>query len=101
MIIGTTPIHTIKAPYDIIPIIKTIKVTYKQDDKIILVKRTEDCVIEKNKISIQLTQEDTFNFEPNKIVKIQWRILTTGRDVIGTDVIIKKVTECLDDEVLV
>ena len=96
---GTTPIHTFYVEIDT-SIIKEVKITYSQKDEEVLVKRTEDCTIEDGQISTKLSQEDTFRFEPNTVVFIQLRVLTTGDDVLISELIKASVGKCLDDEVL-
>ena len=97
---GTTPLHTYEVDLDT-ALIKTIKITYTQNGKEVLVKRTEDCSIEPGKISTKLSQEDTFLFDGNSLVTVQLRLLTTEGDALRTDSVILSVDECLDDEVLV
>lgn len=96
---GTTPIHTFGIPLDK-SIIKSVKITYKQGDKIVLCKRTEDCDIEDGKIITHLTQNDTLLFDYKSVVKFQLKILTNDGNVHVSDVMRKGVYECLDDEVM-
>lgn len=100
MIKGTTPTHTLEVDIDT-SLIKTIKITYSQNDREILVKRTDDCTIGDGVISTRLSQEDTFLFEGNSLVTIQLRILTDQGDAISAEPIVMSVGRCLDDEVLV
>jgi hypothetical protein len=97
---GTTPTHTFGVSIDPI-LIKEIKITYAQDDVVLFYKKKNDCSFENGAVITKLTQEDTFLFDHTKFVSIQLRILTTGNDVIESDIIIKSVGKCLDDEVLV
>ena len=97
---GTTPTHTFNIPIDT-SLIKEVKITYSQKDKEILVKRTNDCTIDKGTITTRLSQEDTFLFESNNIVTIQLRVLTLGGDAMIADPIMIAVGKCLDYEVLV
>ena len=96
---GTTPTHTFEVDIDT-DLIKTIKITYYQDDEEILVKRTEDCTIKDGIIQTKLSQEDTFLFIGNVPVMIYIRVLTTNDDAIITEPIVIAVRQCLDDEVL-
>ena len=97
--IGTTPIHTFVLPFDD-SFISKVRVIYKQLDKVILKKETEDCTIEGNVVTVKLTQEETFRFDYNYFVHIQIRVLTSGNESLKSDIIMKGLTECLDDEVL-
>lgn len=100
MIRGTTPTHTFEVPF-VKEEIKTVKITYSQNDNICFSKRTEDCEIEDGKISVKLTQEDTFKCKLNAIVSIQMRILTQDGDALSSELLADTVQKSLDDEVLV
>lgn len=97
---GTTPTHTFKIPTDISSIIKEVKITYSQNDKEILVKRTKDCTISGVKIITKLSQEDTFLFDCTMYVYIQLRILTVSGDCVKSKLMRETVGKCLDEEVL-
>lgn len=97
---GTTPIHSFEVEIDT-SLIKEVKIIYSQRGKEILVKRTEDCVIEDGEITTRFTQDDTFLFGADTFVSIQLRVLTTGGDALRSDTIMVGVDKCLDDEVLV
>lgn len=99
MRIGTTPTHIFEVDLDT-TLIKQVKITYTQDDEIILEKRTDDCEITQDKLKIKLTQEETFEFDSTKFVCIQIRILTTNNECFSTDLIRVPVHKCLDREVL-
>lgn len=97
---GTTPTHQYRINIDP-SVIKTIKITYVQNDAEILVKRTEDCTIVGNTVMVKLTQEETLMFNSDYFVKIQMRILTTDGSALASAPIITTVGICLDEEVLV
>ena len=96
---GTTPTHSFNIGFDT-SLIKTVKITYSQKDREVLVKRTEDCTLEGNVISTKLSQEETFLFEGSCFVTIQIRVLTAGEDALVAEPIIMSVGKCLDEEVL-
>ena len=96
---GTTPTHTFEVPFDI-STIKELKITYCQDDAIILEKYLKDCENTENKVNVTLTQNDTFLFRAHVPVKIQLRVLVNDGTVYGTDVASVPVLVCLDGEVL-
>lgn len=100
MLKGTTPTHIFHVDIDV-SVIKEVKITYSQKNNVILTKRTEDCTIEDGMISTRLSQEDTFMFEPNSHVTIQVRVLTLGGDALTSNLMMRTVGMCLDDEVLV
>ena len=97
---GTTPTHRFRI--NINPtLIKTIKITYAQDDEDILSKKTEDCDVEDNIIVVKLTQEDTFRFKSDKLVRIQLRLLLYDGTALASRIITTTVNKCLDEEILV
>ena len=101
MEIGTTPTHTFNIPKDIYDKLKEVKITYWQNQNPILEKRTNDCTIEDGKISVRLTQAETFLFDQSQsFVYIQIRVLTTGNDCFKSQVISERIGRCLDTEVL-
>ena len=100
MIKGTTPTHIFTIPFDT-SVLDKVKITYAQNDAIVLTKTTENCALEENKISVTLTQEDTFAFDHKKAVEIQLRVLTKNGEVLTSLPEKVGVAKCLDDEVLV
>ena len=96
---GTTPTHTFNVNIDT-SLIQTVKITYTQKDKEVLVKRTEDCTIGDGVITTRLTQEDTFLFEEAVLVTVQLRILTLAGDALASAPMMMSVGKCLDNEVL-
>ena len=99
MIRGTTPTHTFDIPFDT-SMVKEVKITYAQRDTVILEKKTGDCELNGNTISVTLTQEDTFKFDCKKPVEIQVRVLTSAGEALSTIPQVVGVCKCLDNEVL-
>lgn len=98
---GTTPLHTFTIPFDT-SLLDCVKVVYAQDDKVILEKKNEGCVLDGNTVKVTLTQEDTFLFDCRKrIVQIQVRVLTLNNEALASEVLRVPVEKCLDNEVLV
>ena len=100
MIKGTTPLHTFSLPFDT-ESVKTIQITYAQDDVVKLTKKNPDVQLSGNTASVKLTQEDTLKFNADSCVEIQVRVLTTGGDALASDIIKTGCRRILDDEVLV
>lgn len=99
MRLGTTPKHTFTFPFET-DLIQELKITYSQNKKIILEKYFSDCEIDKNSVSYNLTQEETFLFEYGVNVECQVRVLTTAGDVLASNIHIITAERCLDREVL-
>lgn len=100
MIRGTTPTHIFRLPFSVLAI-QDVRVIYAQRDEQILVKETADCTLEGNRISVTLTQEDTFKFDHSKCVQIQVRVSTAGGQALASQIKLIDVDKCLDDEVIV
>ena len=96
---GTTPKHTFNLPFDL-DLVEKIKVTYGQNNRVVLEKHIDTEGMLGMTVEYTLTQEDTFKFDSNSNVKIQMRVKMKDGRVISTDLIHKPVEECLDSEVL-
>lgn len=98
---GTTPTHVFQLSIDTNEL-KEVKINYSQNGKLVLCKRLCDCEISDGKLTVKLTQEDTFLFECTTAVTIQLRVLTRGGDALISLPMKRTLGECLaDDEVLV
>ena len=79
---GTTPMLTCKILDDVdYSTFKTVWLTFKQGDVIVLDKLTEDVTINENNIAIRLTQEDTLALTAGVPLYIQIRILTEEDEI--------------------
>lgn len=99
MIVGTTPTHHFDLPFEASKV-AAARVIYTQLGKEILRKETTDFKKEGNRISVNLSQEDTFLFDCRASVKYQLRVRDTSGKVLNTKPRIISVEECLDCEVL-
>lgn len=97
---GSTPTHVFTLPFGV-ETVKTVEITYAQNEEVKLKKTDVDCALEGNTVSVKLTQEDTFKFDEKPLVEIQIRVLTLGGDVIASDIMYATVKDCLSGEVLV
>jgi hypothetical protein len=80
--------------------ISKVRILYGQNDKLVLKKEHEDCVIEGQKISVKLTQEDTLAFR-NGTAEVQLRINTPDGNSIPSKIYTVSVDRLLDNEVFV
>lgn len=98
MIRGTTPTHIFKLPFET-AMCNKVKIVYAQNDVVIFKKAAEDCDMDGDTISLELTQEETLMFDCKKPVQIQLEILTGGGDVLKSLIKLVSVGKCLDEEV--
>ena len=97
---GTTPEHEFDLPYEK-QLIEDIRITYGQKGKGILTKGLMDCTIGDNKVSVSLTQEETFLFKPGKPLYIEIRVKLANDKVVRTeDPIALRVIDCMSEEVI-
>lgn len=94
---GTTPTHTFALPFDV-DMIEKVRVLYSQNDELKLTKT--DAALDRNTVTVKLTQEDTFKLESGLVVDIQIRVLTVDGDALNSDIIRVPVERCLESEVL-
>ena len=95
---ATTPTHIFALPFDTSQL-KEIRVTYAQGGETILSKTEADCTLNGKEIRIQLTQEETLLFKPERVY-IQLRVLTTDGNVMASNIATVYADNCLDEEVL-
>lgn len=95
---GTTPKQYFELPFST-SLLEKVSVTYRQKERNVLVKRTEDCIYEDNYIIVPLTQEDTLLFNPNHVVEVQIKVKALNGEVMGCDEYRLAVEEIFDKEV--
>ena len=97
---GTTPKHDFELPYAK-EVIKDLRITYGQNQKALFTKRIEECQFGENKVSVTLTQEETYLFNPNKKLYIEIRIQFLNDEIVRTEnPIILRVLDTMDEEVM-
>lgn len=95
---GTTPSLTFKLPFEV-AMLANAKITLCQED-VQLEKKLCDCETTEDSLTVKLTQEETFMFDCNSIVKAQLRVVTVSGDALASDIFKILVSQCLDDEVI-
>ena len=97
---GTTPKHEFELPFPA-SFVKDLRITYSQKGNVIFSRTLDDCQLVDNILSIQLTQEDTFQLSHNKLLEIEIRaLLIDGQVVSGGEPIKLKVIDTINNEVL-
>ena len=99
MIRGTTPSHIFQLPFNT-DTLKEIRISYAQDDIVIVEKTTEDCTLEADTITVKLTQEETLKFIHGKTAKIQLKVKLLDGNTLATYPLRVDVGEILNEEVL-
>ena len=97
---GTTPTHEFDLPYPV-ELVRNIRITYGQKNTPLFTKTTSDCSITEGKISVSLTEEETFSIVPGRELYIEIRIkLVDGKVVRSEEPIILRVVDTMDNEVM-
>jgi hypothetical protein len=99
MIRGTTPTHVFQLPFET-KLLKEVRISYAQDNKIVMEKKTEDCKMEGDTISVTLSQEETLLFSHGSVVELQLKVSTEAGNCLATPIIRKHIDEILNQEVL-
>lgn len=103
MIQGTTPTHIFELPINPADI-KELRITYAQESRPILTKKTGDCqmggIADKYTVTVKLTQQETFGFKSGKPVEIQMRVMKLNGDVLASELLRTSVGRCLGNEVI-
>lgn len=99
MIRATTPTHKFTLPFET-DRIKSLLISYSQNDKEVLDKRKDDCTLEGKEIQVKLSQEETKLFCGELPVEIQLRILTVTDDSIASKKYEVPCEDVTNDEVL-
>lgn len=95
----TTPKLCFTIPFDK-SFVKRIRLTFKQNDKIVLIKEDEQLQWDDKGIFIKLTQKETKSFSAAALLRAEIHILTIDNDSIKSDPISIRVEEVLNEEVL-
>ena len=96
--VGSTPIHTFTLPFDISGATNVVLI-YSQDYKEVFKKEMQELTISGDTISLILTQEDTFKFNPDRLGQVQVSLLIDGNPK-DSDVVWFKIKRNLRTEVL-
>lgn len=96
---GTTPEFVFELPFST-DNIKNAKVIFASYGGTKLEKQFKDCHFEGNKITVKLTQSETFRFDCTKSLNIQLRILTHNDEALLSNTFVTDVCKCFDNEVL-
>lgn len=95
----TTPEHKFTLQIDP-SVISKIRITYAQNNAIVLTKKNDDVSLDGNVARVKLTQDETKKFVADKDVEIQVRVLTLGGDALASEIIKVDVQKVLDEEVM-
>lgn len=97
---GTTPTHTFTLPFDTATISEARVLYAPRGSKAIIVKETEDCVMNGSEVSVRLTQEDTLKLDEYSSVYVQLRVLLQDGTALASTVTRVSTYECLEEVVI-
>lgn len=96
---GSTPTQSFRFPYEAKDVAK-VRVTYDQDNRRVLQKEGEDCVIEDGYVRVTLSQEETLKFEAGVPAEAQVHALFRSGARIPSSIVTFRVERSLDNEVM-
>ena len=80
---GTTPVHEWFIPFQEKDI-KSLLISYGQNDLELFVKEKKDCTFSENTVSVQLTQKETLQFLNGTKAQAQLNVVNTNGDRFTT-----------------
>lgn len=95
---GTTPTLEFTLPFEV-DVIANCVITFAFGSKTILEKQMSDCVLQDNKITVELTQEETLQL-PESSVLVQIKCKTIDNKVIASNIITVPVAKTLNEEII-
>lgn len=99
MVRATTPLQ--EFTFDVDPsTLSRILITYKQEEEIILQKTENDLTFSGNVASFRMSQDEANSFTPGTC-RVQVRALTSDGEALAGDIESVRVSDVLNDEVLV
>lgn len=99
MRIGTTPTHVFVLPFSVDEITEA-EITYEQNGKAVLTKKTPAFYMRDKVIAVTLTESETFLFDESANIEMQLRVALANNLVLSTGVICISCDECLSNSVL-
>lgn len=96
---GTTPTNIIDVDIDLTGA-TDIYVTYVQNGHTIMEKTLGDMTVDEERLTIRLTQEETFVFDPKKKVAVQIRAKFADNTAVASNIMYVGVENILKNEVI-
>lgn len=99
MIRGTTPTIRLVFKYTL-DFLSDYDITFSQEDDVVLVKKKDEISVDKNIMSVQLTDKETLLFDDEKLFGYQVRGKTNDGKVIATRIKYNYVYDILNEDIL-
>lgn len=96
---GTTPTHVFKTDIDLTTV-EALFITYKQGSKTVLEKTIDDVTIETDKVTTELTQQDTLAMSSIGEVSIQIRAKFPDGTAVASQIMKRPAKEILKNGVI-
>ena len=99
MIRGTTPTLKFIIPFDT-SLLADAYVTLSQNGEIVIEKQLNDCSVDKRKLSVRLTQEETLKLQCDCNTEIQLRAKTLEGEALASEIFVRDTMRILRDGVI-
>lgn len=96
---GTTPTLIFNVDMDLTSA-EELFITFRQDDRTIVEKTKDECVVETDKITMYLTQEDTLAFSSASRIRVQIRARFDNGDAFASNIVDVRTREILKEGVI-
>lgn len=96
---GTTPTNYFDVDLDLTEA-DVIYITYEQNDEVVFEKQKSDITITPERLSVELTQEDTLQLDDEYDVKIQIRARLSDGTAVASNIVKTNVSRVLKDGVI-
>ncbi len=96
---GTTPTNYFDVDLDLTEA-DVIYITYEQNDEVVFEKQKSDITITPERLSVELTQEDTLKLDDEYDVKIQIRARLSDGTAVASNIVKTNVSRVLKDGVI-
>lgn len=94
----TTPTNRFTLPFSA-SLVSKVRISYVQEDVVVLSKTEANCTKSGNEIRVTLTQQETGSFAPGPL-KVELRVMTSDGAVLGDYSFFSYVEESHNKEVL-
>lgn len=96
---GTTPVVEVKLGFDS-DLLSEAYVTFTQGDKVVVEKSLQECTVDKRKLSVRLTQEETLLLMCDCKTEAQVKAKTTTGEVVASKIYTFSPKRILNTEVI-
>ena len=96
---GTTPTISYRLPFAADQLAEA-SIAVAQNGKVALEKMMDECILEGDTITAELSQQDTLKLDAQQLAEVQLRVRTLAGEALATDPVVVTVGRILRDGVI-